>query len=163
MVRQIAPRRGLTKARHCDHGFLWAVPLWAEGENNKAATQKLDIAFSRRDYFQVNTLDETSRNTGNPGTNYTIPCRYAYSSPIRTVDVRTDRCAGQSLESHKKPAANTILQSVLFHQVAEGAVGNSQHVGGLSLHAAALAQRILQQRTFDTGHVALHADAFGKR
>lgn len=163
MVRQIAPRRGLTKARHCDHGFLWAVPLWAEGENNKAAIQKLDIAFSRRDYFQVNTLDETSRNTGNPGTNYTIPCRYAYSSPIRTVDVRTDRCAAQSLESHKKPAANTILQSVLFHQVAEGAVGNSQHVGGLSLHAAALAQRILQQRTFDTGHVALHAYAFGKR
>ena len=44
----------------------------------------------------------------------------------------------------------------------ERAVGDTKHVGGFGLHAAALVERVLQQRALDARHVVFHAEAFGK-
>ena len=123
-VRQIAPLRCPTSAHHCDHGFLWAVPFRAKSENNKAATQKLDVVFPSSYYFQVNTLDETSRNTGKHGTNYTIPCRSAYSWPIRTISIR-NRLVSARLRWESKSVQETCRERDLTLRTSSSGGGRS--------------------------------------
>src|ERR1700733_1714364 len=54
------------------------------------------------------------------------------------------------------------LQFVLFHQMAERAVGNSQQVGGTSLHSTRMVERALQQRTFYARDISFHSNSTGQ-
>src|ERR1700739_1152540 len=56
------------------------------------------------------------------------------------------------------PPATCLLKFVLLHQVPEGAIGDSEHVGGFGLYAVGLLQRSLQQRALDLGDVFFHAE-----
>src|SRR3954470_14020246 len=53
----------------------------------------------------------------------------------------------------------SFLELVFLHQVAERAVGDSEHIGCFGLYPATLLERALQQRTFDAGHIVFHPNA----
>lgn len=72
----------------------------------------------------------------NLGTNYTIGPRASESWQAGTSEIHNK--AGNALELF--PA----LEAIFLHQVAERAVGDSKHVGGLGLHPATLIEGTLQ-------------------
>ena len=72
----------------------------------------------------------------NLGTNYTIGPRASESWQGRNV--RNPQQSWYDLELFR------ALEAIFLHQVAERAVGDSKHVGGLGLHPATLIEGALQ-------------------
>jgi hypothetical protein len=53
-----------------------------------------------------------------------------------------------------------LLELVLFHKVAERAVGDAENVGGADLDSVGLTESGLQERALNLGNIIFHVHAF---